>query len=112
MPRLRLALAQSNPVVGDLVGNADLIVEAVRRAKTAGAQLGATGEMALTGYPIEDLALQPSFLRASHGAVAALATRLQDEGLGDIPRAPVERALTTPRTTKETNRCPTPDRMR
>ena len=85
MPRLRLALAQSNPVVGDLVGNADLIVDSVRRAKSAGAQLVATGEMALTGYPIEDLALQPSFLRASHGAVAALATRLQDEGLGDIP---------------------------
>jgi len=85
MPRLRLALAQSNPVVGDLSGNADLIVEAVRRARAAGAQLVATGEMALTGYPIEDLAMQPSFLRAAHGAVAALATRLHDEGLGDVP---------------------------
>ena len=85
MPRLRLALAQSNPVVGDLAGNADLIVDAVRRARGSGAQLVATGEMALTGYPIEDLAQQPSFLRAAHGAVAALAARLQDEGLGDIP---------------------------
>ncbi len=85
MPRLRLALAQSNPIVGDLAGNADLIVDAVRRARDAGAHLVATGEMALTGYPIEDLATQPSFLRAAHGAVAALATRLQDEGLGDTP---------------------------
>lgn len=85
MPRLRLALAQSNPVVGDLAGNADLIVDAVRRARESGAQLVATGEMALTGYPIEDLAQQPSFLHAAHGAVAALAARLQDEGLGDIP---------------------------
>jgi NAD+ synthase (glutamine-hydrolysing) len=80
-----LALAQSNPVVGDLAGNADLIVDAVRRARDAGAHLVATGEMALTGYPIEDLAAQPSFLRAAHGAVSALAARLQDEGLGDMP---------------------------
>lgn len=85
MPRLRLALIQSNPVVGDLVGNAAQIVDAVRRARDAGADLVATGEMAITGYPIEDLATQPSFLRAAHGAVAALATRLQDEGLGDTP---------------------------
>ncbi len=85
MPRLRLALAQSNPVVGDLVGNADRIVESVRRARAEGADLIATGEMSITGYPIEDLAMQPSFLRAAGGAVTALAARLQDEGLGDVP---------------------------
>ena len=85
MPRLRLGLIQSNPVVGDLAGNADRLLAAVRRAAAGGADLVATGEMALSGYPIEDLALQPSFLRAAHGAVAALATRLKDEGLGHVP---------------------------
>jgi len=85
MPRLRLALAQSNPTVGDLAGNAERIVEYAHRAKAAGADLLATGEMALSGYPIEDLAAQPSFLKAASGAVPALATRLAAEGLGDLP---------------------------
>ncbi|TXK17464.1 NAD+ synthase [Homoserinibacter sp. GY 40078] len=84
MPRLRLALAQSNPVVGDLPGNAALIVAAAREAHLAGADLLATGEMALTGYPIEDLAAQPSFLRASADAVPELARQLQEEGLGEL----------------------------
>lgn len=84
MPRLRLALAQTNPVVGDLVGNAAQVLDAAREAHAAGADLLALGEMALTGYPIEDLASRPSFLAASGAAVAALATRLQEEGLGDL----------------------------
>ncbi|WP_423917260.1 NAD+ synthase [Frigoribacterium sp. 2-23] len=85
MPRLRLALAQTNPVVGDLAGNSAQIVEAARRARDAGADLVAAGEMALTGYPIEDLASRPSFLQASRRAVEALAVTLADEGLGDLP---------------------------
>ncbi|TPX05859.1 NAD+ synthase, partial [Schumannella luteola] len=84
MPRLRLALAQSNPMVGDLDGNAERILAAARDAHAAGADLLATGEMALTGYPIEDLAAQPSFLRASADAVPALAARLDAEGLGEL----------------------------
>lgn len=84
MPRLRLALAQTNPLVGDLKGNADQIVEAVRVARDRGADLVATGEMSLTGYPIEDLASRPSFLEASHLAVIALAERLEAEGLGEL----------------------------
>ncbi|UYN84132.1 MAG: NAD+ synthase [Microcella sp.] len=83
MPRLRVALAQSNPVVGDLVGNAQQIVDAVRAAAEQGADLVATGEMALTGYPIEDLAQRPSFLVTASRAVPALAARLADEGLGE-----------------------------
>lgn len=83
MPRLRVALAQSNPVVGDLVGNAQLIVDAVRAASGQGADLVATGEMALTGYPIEDLAQRPSFLQTVSRAVPALAERLEAEGLGE-----------------------------
>ncbi|AYF98982.1 NAD+ synthase [Protaetiibacter intestinalis] len=84
MPRLRLALAQSNPLVGDLAGNADLIVASARAASEAGAELLATGEMALTGYPIEDLAAQPGFLRAASEAVPALARRLDEEGFGEL----------------------------
>jgi len=82
---LRLALAQSNPIVGDIAGNAEQILAAARLARDAGADLLATGEMALTGYPIEDLAAQPSFLRDATAAVDALAQRLDAEGLGDLP---------------------------
>ena len=84
MPRLRLALAQTNPVVGDLRGNAAQVVQAARDAHAAGADILALGEMALTGYPIEDLASRPSFLAASATAVTALASRLQAEGLGQL----------------------------
>ncbi len=85
MPRLRLALAQSNPIVGDLVGNAEQIVAAARAAAAQGADILALGEMALTGYPIEDLASRPSFLVDAGAAVAALAARLDAEGLGALP---------------------------
>jgi len=84
MPRLRLALAQTNPIVGDLSGNADQILQAARGAAAAGADLLAVGEMALSGYPIEDLASRPSFLAKCRAAVPQLAKRLQDEGLGDL----------------------------
>ncbi|MFN4000835.1 NAD+ synthase [Microcella sp.] len=85
MPRLRLALAQSNPIVGDLAGNAEQIVAAARSAAAQGADLLALGEMALTGYPIEDLASRPSFLVDAGRAVTALAARLEAEGLGALP---------------------------
>ncbi|MCU1414726.1 MAG: synthase [Microbacteriaceae bacterium] len=85
MPRLRLALGQTNPVVGDLDGNAKQILAAAKRAAAAGADLFAVGEMALSGYPIEDLASRPSFLVASHDHVVHLAKQLLDAGLGDLP---------------------------
>lgn len=84
MPRLRLALGQSNPVVGDLRGNAEQVLSAAREAHAAGADLLAMGEMALTGYPIEDLASRPSFLAAATRAAHELAARLEAEGLGDL----------------------------
>lgn len=84
MPRLRLALGQSNPVVGDLRGNADQVLSAAREAHAAGADLLAMGEMALTGYPIEDLASRPSFLAAATRAAHDLAARLEAEGLGEL----------------------------
>ncbi|QWT23434.1 NAD+ synthase [Subtercola sp. PAMC28395] len=84
MPRLRLALAQTNPIVGDLRGNSLEIIAAVRRARDAGADLVAFGEMALSGYPIEDLASRPSFLAACRGRIATLAAELDEAGLGDV----------------------------
>lgn len=84
MPRLRLALAQSNPLVGDFASNTEKIIAAAHEAWGAGADLLLTGEMALSGYPIEDLAAQPSFLRAARAAVDALPARLVAEGLGDL----------------------------
>jgi NAD+ synthase (glutamine-hydrolysing) len=84
MPQLRLALAQTNPILGDLVGNSTQILEAARRASAAGADILAVGEMALSGYPIEDLAARPSFLREAHETVVVLAKKLLDEGLGDL----------------------------
>jgi len=84
MPRLRLALAQSNPIVGDLRGNSAQILTAAREAHAAGADILALGEMAISGYPIEDLASRPSFLAEAHNAVELLAATLEAEGLGDL----------------------------
>jgi NAD+ synthase (glutamine-hydrolysing) len=74
--KLRLALAQVNPTVGDLEGNAALIKQSVDQAVDAGAHIVILPEMVLTGYPVEDLALRPSFQLASKAAIAALASTL------------------------------------
>ncbi|HEX6347750.1 NAD+ synthase [Umezawaea sp.] len=84
MPQLRLALAQVNATVGDLAGNADLVVEWTRKAAESGAHLVVFPEMVLTGYPVEDLALRESFALASKQALEALAGRLADAGLGGV----------------------------
>ncbi|RZS89617.1 NAD+ synthase (glutamine-hydrolysing) [Motilibacter rhizosphaerae] len=84
MPQLRLALAQVNTVVGDIDGNAELCLQAARDASGAGAHLLVLPELALTGYPIEDLALRKSFQTASRAALAALPRQLADAGLGDL----------------------------
>ncbi|MBO0869058.1 MAG: NAD+ synthase, partial [Micromonosporaceae bacterium] len=82
---LRIALAQCDPTVGDLPGNAELVREWSRRAADAGAQLVAFPEMMLTGYPVEDLVFRESFVAASRAALAGLAGQLQQDGLGDLP---------------------------
>ncbi len=74
--KLRVALAQVNPTVGDLVGNAALIKDGVAAAAAQGAQIAIFPEMVLTGYPVEDLALRPSFQQASRAALAKLATEI------------------------------------
>ncbi len=84
MPQLRLALAQVNARVGDLAGNAELVVAQCLAARDAGAHLVVFPEMVLTGYPIEDLAMRASLIRASQEGIEALAARLADEGCGDL----------------------------
>ena len=81
---LRIALAQVNATVGDLAGNAELIVEWTRRAAARGARVVVFPEMFLTGYPVEDLALRASFVEASIAAVRDVAERLNVEGLGGV----------------------------
>jgi NAD+ synthase (glutamine-hydrolysing) len=71
--------------VGDFAGNSEQILDAARRAHAQGAELLAVGEMAISGYPIEDLASRPSFLAAARDAVVSLAERLHEEGLGELP---------------------------
>ena len=78
--KLRVALAQINPTVGDLAGNAGLIAAAVTAAQEASANLIVFPEMIVTGYPVEDLALRPSFQAASIRAVQEIAASIT----GDI----------------------------
>jgi len=63
MRTLRIAMAQINPTVGDLAGNRDRIIDYIGRAKRAGADIIAFPELAVTGYPPEDLLLKPQFVR-------------------------------------------------
>jgi NAD+ synthase (glutamine-hydrolysing) len=74
--KLRVALAQVNPTVGDLVANAALVRTSFETAQDAGAHIVVFPEMVLTGYPVEDLALRPSFQLASQRALAELAKTL------------------------------------
>ncbi len=84
MPLIRLALSQANTVVGDLVGNAALIRAQARLADERGADIVLFPEMALTGYPVEDLALRPSFQDASVACLHDLARELDTDGLGSL----------------------------
>jgi NAD+ synthetase len=73
MNRLRIAIAQINCVVGDLTGNAQRILAAVQRAAELGADVLVTSELAICGYPPEDLLLRPDFYRCSARALQQLA---------------------------------------
>ena len=84
MSRIRFALAQINPIVGDIAGNSRLIIDAVSEASENSASVVAFPEMALTGYPIEDLAFNRDFVRESMNGVDELARTLHAKGLGDI----------------------------
>ncbi len=84
MTPLRVAACQINPVVGDLDANVARITAAARDAAQGGAQVAVFGEMALTGYPVEDLLLRRSFAVDSREAVHELARSLDAAGCGDL----------------------------
>ncbi|MFP3662939.1 nitrilase-related carbon-nitrogen hydrolase, partial [Burkholderia sp. SIMBA_043] len=102
--KTRLALAQINVTVGDFAGNVARIVAAARAAHNDGAQLMVAPELALSGYPPEDLLLRPAFYAAAAAALDTLADALRPfdglavlvghplrgpgRGLGDDARAP------------------------
>ena len=76
MAGLKIALAQINCTVGDVAGNAQRILRAAQDAHAAGADLLLTPELALCGYPPEDLLLRPDFYRACDRELTALARQL------------------------------------
>ena len=82
--KLRIALAQVNPTVGDLAANAALVRENFKSAQEAGAHIVVFPEMVLTGYPVEDLALRPSFQIASQNALAELAKSLTGKSVAIV----------------------------
>jgi NAD+ synthase (glutamine-hydrolysing) len=84
VPQLRVALAQLDVSVGDLAGNAAAVAEWTRHAADQGAHLVLFPEMALTGYPAEDLVLRRSFVEASRATLERLAAQLAADGLGHI----------------------------
>lgn len=73
MNRLRVALCQLNVVVGDLAGNAERIVNALHQAEEVGADVAVFPELAVTGYPPEDLLLKPGFIADNLSALAKVA---------------------------------------
>jgi NAD+ synthase len=86
--RFRLAVAQLNPTVGDVAGNADLVRKARSEAAEKGADLVLTSELVLAGYLPEDLVLKPAFVRHCMEAAEALATETSDGGPGMVVGTP------------------------
>src|SRR5205807_7828516 len=85
---LTIALAQLNPIVGDVAGNARLVLDARAQAAAAGAQLVVPPELFVSGYPPEDLVLKPAFLDACQAAIEALVKDTADGGPGMVVGAP------------------------
>jgi NAD+ synthase (glutamine-hydrolysing) len=77
-------MAQINPIVGDLAGNSRQILEKIQQAQDQGSKLVLFPELALTGYPIEDLALSKDFLKESEQALDSLAQELSKRGQGNM----------------------------
>jgi len=85
---LRIAVAQFNATVGDLTGNVERIIQCAAEAKARGAHVLLTPELALCGYPPEDLLLRPDFYRACNRALDDLASRI--DGIAVIVGHPEE----------------------
>jgi NAD+ synthase (glutamine-hydrolysing) len=90
MPFLRLAAAQLNTVVGDLSGNVERVLRAVSAAEAAGADICVAPELAIPGYPPEDLLLKPGFVADNVAALekVAAATRRCAVVVGYVGAAP------------------------
>ncbi len=73
---MKIAIAQLNPTVGDLSGNAQLILNAAQQATEAGCRIMITTELALTGYPPRDLLIRPSFINSAVAQLQQLAQEL------------------------------------
>ena len=73
MARVRIALAQLNLVVGDLDGNVEHVIAAIKLAEAEGCDLVAFPELSTTGYPPEDLLLKPAFVADNRGALERIA---------------------------------------
>ncbi|MGF1514029.1 MAG: NAD(+) synthase, partial [Elainellaceae cyanobacterium] len=73
---MKIAIAQLNPIIGDLPGNAEKILAAAQQAVDSGAQLLLTPEMSLSGYPPRDLLLRPAFVSAMAHQLEAIAAKL------------------------------------
>ena len=84
MPNVRLALAQTNPTVGAIQANLTDILAQVTIAQQGGADIVVFGEMALTGYPIEDLASRESFILEAELAVKSLAFKISELGYNEL----------------------------
>jgi len=84
MPIIRLAMVQTNPIVGDISGNVKAIERQVANAVSQGANIIQFGEMSVTGYPVEDLVTRESFVRSAESAVVELAETLKQQGFGDV----------------------------
>ena len=92
---LRVAICQINPTVGDLDRNADLVTGALAQAEAAGADVAVLPELAVTGYPPEDLVLRPGFVAASRAALERVASATGTcaavvgfvDGAGESPRS-------------------------
>ncbi len=89
MATLTLALAQVNPIVGDFAHNSELILDAWRRGRAAGADVVVLPELVLTGYPPEDLVTRPAFVETAGKTVRTLADRIDGTGPAVILGAPV-----------------------
>ena len=81
---MKLALGQINPTVGDFAGNAGCMMDYARRAVEGGAKLAIFPELALSGYPPQDLVEAPSYLDQNESALQRLATEAADLGVDII----------------------------
>ncbi|MEG4996474.1 NAD+ synthase [Microcoleus sp. B4-D4] len=73
---MKIAIAQLNPTIGDILGNSNLILECAKKARVEGANLLLTPELSLIGYPPRDLLIEPSFIAAAGAQLHQLARNL------------------------------------